>query len=251
MKKRIIFTFFALLMALSVHAQQLYNMSLDSWSKSAGAWNPYGAGVPESNRVWDTANHGLSLLGINGTVPEYKHVAVSGKGKAAAKIESKNVLWAFVAGNLFTGRFVRIVKTSGAVLDFGVPFKSRPKSISGYVHYIPKTIDFAKEPYKHLKGTMDKGYVEVVLTDWDSPDEIDSTKDKFKDGATDPHVIGRAFLVLDKDTGGYVHFDIPIEYRNGKTPKYAVITATSSKYGAYFTGADGSILYLDELHFNY
>ena len=251
MKKKLIILSLALLGAGSIHAQQLYNMSFDTWSKSSGAWNLYAKDAPPDRQVWDTANHGLSLLGINGTSPEYKHVAVPGKGKAAAKIESKKVLWAFVAGNLYTGSFGRIVNFAGAELNFGVPFRARPKSLSGYVHYIPKPVNYAREPYLDRKGKPDTGRIEVILTDWDKPYNIVTNYEEFIDGATDPHVIGRAVLDLDKDTGGYVHFDIPIEYRSGEMPKYVVITVAASKLGAYFTGGSGSTVYVDEFQFHY
>ena len=251
MKKLLLISVLMVWVGVSLPAQQVYNMSFDTWSKSSGAWNLYSKKAPSSQRVWDTANHGLSLLGINGTVPEYEHVAVPGKGKAAAKIESKKVLWAFVAGNLYTGSFGRIVNFAGAELHFGIPFRARPKSLSGYVHYIPKSIDYAKEPYLHLKGKQDTGRIEVILTDWDKPYDIVTNDEEFIDGATDPHVIGRAVLDLEKDTGGYIPFDIPIDYRSGKKPKYVVITVAASKLGAYFTGGNGSTVYVDEFRFNY
>ena len=251
MKKKFYLAVLIALVAWPMQAQQRYIMDFDSWSKSSGAWNLYAKGAPSSDHVWDTANHGLSLLGINGTMPEYKHVAVAGEGKAAAKIVSKKVLWAFVAGNLYTGRFGKIVNFAGAELFFGVPFQGRPKSLSGYVHYIPKKIDYAREPYLDRKGKTDTGYVEVILTDWDNPYHIVTNNEGFIDPSKDPHLIGRGKLTFTKDTGGYIHFDLPVEYRNGKTPKYVVITATSSQWGAFFTGADGSTLYLDELRFNY
>lgn len=251
MKKYLFIAILATLSASSLYSQQLSNMSFDTWSKSSGSWNPYAKGASSSQKVWDTANKGLSLLGINGTVPEYNHVAVAGEGKAAAKIESKKVLWAFVAGNLFTGSFVRVVDFSGAELNFGVPFSGRPKSLSGYVHYIPKPINYAKEPYLGKKGKMDSGRIEIVLTDWDKPYHIVTNNEEFIDGATDPHVIGRGYLKLDKDTGDYIHFDIPIEYRSGKTPKYVVIIVASSTLGDYFTGGSGSTVYVDEFQFNY
>ena len=240
--------------SISLRAQdgpQVYNMDFDIWSKTSGAWNLYPEKATASQKVWDTANHGLSILGINGTLPEYKHVAVSGPGKAAAKIVSKKVVWAFVAGNLYTGWFGKIVKLSGAELNFGIPFSARPKSLSGYVHYIPAVVDYAKEPFMEMKGKKDVGRVEVILTDWDKPYHIVTNYEKFIDGATDPHVIGRAVLDLTEDTGGYIRFDIPFEYRNGKTPTYVVITAASSKNGAFFTGGSGSTLYVDEFRFNY
>ena len=244
----------ALLLTTLLHAQdgpQLYNVSFDTWSKSAGAWNLYPAAATDAQKVWDTANHGLSILGINGTVPEYRHLAVPGEGKAAAKIVSKKVVWAFVAGNLYNGRFGRIVRLSGAELFFGVPFTARPRSLSGYFHYIPATVGYAREPHLDMKGKTDIGRIEVILTDWDKPYHIITNDEQFINAETDPHVIGRGYIELKKDTGGYVSFEIPIRYRSGKTPRYAVITAASSWYGDAFTGGSGSTLYVDEFRFNY
>ena len=244
----------AILLTTLLHAQdgpQLYNMSFDTWSKSAGAWNLYPATATDAQKVWDTANHGLSILGINGTVPEYRHLAVPGEGKAAAKIVSKKVVWAFVAGNLYNGRFGRIVRLSGAELFFGVPFSARPSSLSGYFHFIPATVAYAREPHLDMKGKTDIGRIEVILTDWDKPYHIITNDEQFINAETDPHVIGRGYIELKKDTGGYVSFEIPIRYRSGKTPRYAVITAASSWYGDAFTGGSGSTLYVDEFRFNY
>ncbi len=252
--KRILPILAALFLTTLLHAQdgpQIYNMSFDTWSKSAGAWNLYPAAATDAQKVWDTANHGLSILGINGTVPEYRHLAVPGEGKAAAKIVSKKVVWAFVAGNLYNGRFGRIVRLSGAELFFGVPFTARPRSLSGYFHYIPSTVDYAREPHLDMKGKTDIGRIEVILTDWDKPYHIITNDEQFINAETDPHVIGRGYIELKKDTGGYVSFEIPIRYRSGKTPRYAVITAASSWYGDAFTGGSGSTLYVDEFRFNY
>ena len=252
--RRLWLLFLLAILSPALHAQggpQLYNMSFDTWSKSSGAWNPYPADPAPGQKIWDTANHGLSVLGINGTQPEYKHVAVPGEGKAAAKIVSKKVVWAFVAGNLFAGRFGRVVKLSGAELYFGVPFTARPKSLSGYIHYIPKPVDFAQEPFLDQLGKPDIGGVEVLLADWDQPYHIVTNYEKFIDVNTDPHVIGIGELKLSRDTGGYIHFDLPIRYKNGKTPKYVVVTFSSSWNGADFTGGSGSTLYVDELRLNY
>ena len=55
----------------------------------------------------------------------------------------------------------------------------------------------------------------------------------------------------DEKLNGYVKFDIPIVYRDTITPKSIVIVATASRYGDYFTGGEGSTLYLDELELKY
>ena len=97
---------------------------------------------------------------------------------------------------------------------------------------------------------MDNGFIQVLLTDWPAPYHINTVDETFvKDD--DPHIIGSARLLLTRDTGGYIRFNLPIEYRNDRTPKYVVIACTSSIGGDYFTGGDGSTLYLDEFKFVY
>lgn len=230
---------------------QLYNMSFDHWCKIRREWCLHEEGADPKDRIWGTANRGLSILGINGTEPESEIVAVKGPGKMAVKLHSEKILWAFAAGALYNGSFVRIVDWSGAEITWGVPFTARPKSMTGYYYYIPKPINYAKNPYKHLKGTMDEGQIEVILTDWNEPVHIISNDGSLVDTENDPHIIGRGYITIDKPTGGYVKFDMPIKYKNDKTPKYVVVIGTSSRYGGYYTGGNGSTLYLDEFEFKY
>lgn len=234
-----------------VSGPQLYNMTFDTWSKSKGAWNLYPQKPSKSELVWDSANKALSLLGVNGTVPEYDHVAVEGEGKAAAKIESKKVVWAFVAGNLYTGRFLRIVNFAGAELQFGIPFSYRPKTFSGYYDYRPRKVNFADKSHESMKGKSDVGQIEVILTDWADPYIINTCNDSFIDGATDPHVIGRAVIELKKTTQDYVYFEVPFIYKDNRTPTYVEISVTPSRFGDFFTGGSGSVLYVDEFEFKY
>ena len=251
MKKKVIWAVLAFCLMQTAQAQQIPGMGFDTWSRTGGSWYPYAKEAPAGERAWDSANKGLSLLGVNTTTPEYDHVAVPGPGKAAAKVVSKKVLWAFVAGNLYTGKFHRVVDFSGAEMTYGVPFTARPRSLSGYVDYLPKTVNYAKEPYLSMKGKQDLGTIEVILLDWDKAPRMTTNKGEFVDGVNDPHVVGRGILELDRTTGGYIPFEIPIVYRSGRTPKYAVILVAASKYGAFFTGASGSTMYVDEFRFNY
>ena len=52
-------------------------------------------------------------------------------------------------------------------------------------------------------------------------------------------------------TGGeYKEFTIELEYRDTeRKPTYVLIVATASKYADYFTGGNGSTLYIDEFEF--
>lgn len=243
-----------LLCSAGLYAQggpQLYNMSFDTWSKSGGAWYLYAKDAPASQRIWDSANTGMSKVGMSSMTPEYEHLAVPGPGKAAARIESRKVAWAFIAGNIYNGRFVRAVDLSGVETELGAPFKARPKALRGYYHYVPKRINYAKAPREDMKGKMDEAVVEVILTDWSKPYRQISNKDGFIDADTDPHVIGKATKVIKKGTSGYVAFEVPFEYRSGKTPSYVSFTISASRFGDSQTGASGSVLYVDEFEFVY
>ena len=233
-----------------LQAQQLYNMDFDVWSKQGLSWNPFPKEASEDQLVWDSANRGMKVLGINTTMPEYEHVAVPGPGKAAAKIVSRNITWCFAAGSLYTGHFYRVVKFSGIEMDNGTPFTGRPKSLSGYYHYLPGVINYAKEPYVSRKGETDNGQIEVALYDW--PEVLHLvTNDGVYNPEADPHLIGRGVLTLTQATDGYVHFEIPIEYRRDATPTYVGISILSSALGEYYTGSSHTVLYVDELQFNY
>lgn len=237
--------------AMAQEGPQLYNMSFDTWSKSGGAWYLYAKDAPAGRRIWDSPNSGTSKLGMNVATPEYEHVAVAGKGKAAARIESRKLAWTFLAGNIFNGRFIKVVDMAGAETRLGAPFTGRPKSLSGYYHYVPKRINVTRPPHEDKEGKPDEGLIEVLLTDWDKPYTQISHKDGFIDVKTDPHIVGYATLVVRKATSGYVHFDVPITYRSGKTPRYAVFTVTGSRWGGEGTGAGGTVIYVDEFKFNY
>lgn len=253
MKRIAVFAFAALISSwLSAQDRpQLYNSSFDIWSKSGGAWYLYPKNAPESQRVWDTPNPGTRIVGVNLVTPEYKHVAVQGPGKAAARLESRKVAWAFVGGNLYNGRYVRAVELKGVETELGAPFSGRPKSLKGFYHYIPKIINYTKDPSEKLIGKMDEGLIEVLLMDWDKPLKQVSHKDGFIDPVNDPHIVARAYIILDKATTGYVPFEVPFVYKNGKTPHYAAFAVTASRFADIQTGAVGSVLYIDEFEFAY
>lgn len=233
-----------------VNAQQLYNMNLDVWSKQGPSWNPFPKGATSEQLVWDSANRGMKVFGINTTMPEYEHVAVPGPGKAAAKIVSRKITWCFAAGSLYTGHFYRVVKFSGIEMDNGTPFTDRPKSLSGYYHYLPGVINYAKEPYLFMKGKTDNGQIEVALYDWPHVLHRVTNESRFAPEA-DPHLVGRGVLTVTQATDGYVHFELPIQYVRNATPTYVGISLLSSALGEFFTGSTNSVLYIDELQFNY
>lgn len=226
-------------------AGTVYNMSFDDWYQDGKVWYPYAKGANPT--VWDSANKGAATYIGSSTSPVEGSDAVRGK---AVKMESKYAVIAFAAGNLYTGNFIKIDGV-GAQLDWGVPFTSRPVALKGYYKYSPKAIDNAKSPHTDKKGQMDKCQITIALADWTSQFRINTKKSQFVDfNGSDIIAFGR--LESDQSHSGYVEFTIPLEYRyTDKTPTYIVISAAASYLGDYFTGGEGSTLYLDELWLEY
>ena len=230
----------------------LHNMSFDQWYMNGKAPMP---NASADYMIWDSANPGSASFNIVPTTQETSNLAVTGENKSAAKLTTLSApIVGLAAGNIYTGRFegtVGGIIPSGAALEWGVPFTSRPLALKGFYDYRPVAIDVAKDPYTDMKGQTDIGQIQFILTDWDAPFRIDTSAGTFVDVESDGHIIAYATLNLGQ-TDGYQPFTLELEYRDmTRTPKYIVIVAAASKYGDYFTGGVGSTLYLDEFSFVY
>lgn len=236
---------------------QLYNMSFDQWSKDGKYYECYGSGASgEQRKVWGSANSSTEKLGKKTCVPESDFLAVYGEEKHAVMLKTQIVSVLFIkklaAGSIFTGQMGDINLTSlSATLKWGIPFTLRPKTLEGYACYKPVNIDVVKHPYEDKKGTLDNGHVMVLLTDWDGRFTVDPGDNKFVDIDNDENIIGYGKFTFDHTMDDYEKFTIDIDYRNDRTPRYVVIVASSSALGDYFTGGNGSTLYIDEFKFTY
>ena len=233
--------------------EQLPNMNFDEWHQGdpgGYTWYP----MPEGGgMIWGTANSGVNMVSaVNSTRPE--DVFVVKKGGRAVRMESVYVFGKFAAGNVYTGEFLRAVlsPSPGAELNWGVPFTTRPYSLTGYYAYSPKKIDYASGKHADKLGQMDKAQILVFLTDWEEPFTVATSTETFVDLQNDPGIIALGTIETDVDTQGkYQEFECVLEYRNARKPKYIVAVACSSLYGDYFTGGQGSVMYIDEWEFIY
>ncbi len=224
------------------NAPTVHNFSFDSWTSSDRSPNASGYSV------WDSANSAAGTM-ITTTKPDSD--AVSGK---AVRLESLKKFGMFAAGNIFTGKFVKatISGQMGAELDWGTPFTGRPVALRGYYKYSPKTIDNTSDAFSYLDGQTDQCQVLVCLAEIDSPFYLNTAKSQFVDFDNDPGIIAYGQFNTAESSSEYKEFIIPLVYRdNTRIPTYAIIAGASSRYGDYFTGAVGSVLYLDEFEFIY
>ena len=100
---------------------------------------------------------------------------------------------------------------------------------------------------------MDKGCIYAALLDIDEPHYLHSGKpETFIDLDTDPCVIAVARIEVGETGDDYKEFNIEFNYHDlVRTPKYVLITISSSARGDYFTGGEGSEMYVDELSFGF
>ena len=235
-------------------AVQLPNSSYDAWfQNSKGAWFPRAS--EDAETWWDTANMGANTLGpVNPTTPEDDFLAVAGEGKRAARLETKSVLGVMAAGNLYSGRY-KGTEGLSALLEFGVPFESRPIGLRGYYSYEPAVINKVDEPYEDLMGRTDMCQIYIMLTAWDKPFDVNSTKRQYID-MDDPDILAFRELVTDKSTNGewvefFIHLDDEAWRDKARKATHIVVISCASRYGNYFTGGVGSLLYVDEFELVY
>ena len=243
----------------------LYNGNFDSWYKSGKTWYAISETDFGIFSFWDSSNPGTTtgagaLVNINPTQGNSTTVHTSGGQSAELKSQYASAfgIGKFAAASLYTGKFNSLVGTDGAKIDFGQSFTSRPTALHGWFQYAPKLIDYVGS--NQPSGTVSKGdtdicsiYIALAKKIYTIDNTDISTFIQFD---TDDNIIAYGELPAEQcvDTGGqWKEFTIDLKYKTLDCPKdmYLILVASSSKYGDYFTGGDGSIMYLDDFELIY
>lgn len=234
-------------------AVELPNASFDYWHMEGKVANPW---EENSTPFWDTGNDGVTTASQSNSTPTDD--TANGTGKAA-RLESKNVIVKFAAGNLFIGQFVKVDGTNG-ILNFGQPFTGRPTKLKGYYKYTTSPITDLPEAdsqdytrFQDYKGVPDTCAIYMALGDWTEPVEIRTraTNRKLFD-KNDEHVIAYAEMYSGTTITSYKQFELALDYRaTNRIPTYIVIVCSASKYGDYFVGGRGSTLCVDDFSLDY
>lgn len=229
---------------------QVPNTTLDHWWLDGKVWNPWTEG---GEQYWDTGNKGATTLGQSNSVPTDD--TSTGEGKAAM-LQTKFVgiagIGKLAAGNIFVGKYVRTDGTNG-VLAFGRPFTDRPTKVTGYFKYTGGLISHSSAEMSALKGRPDTCIVYAALIDTDEPFEI-RTNPKNRQ-LLDPdgsYIVAYGKMQTAESSSEYQRFEFELDYKStSRVPKYIIITASASKYGDYFTGCNGAVMYIDDLQLQY
>lgn len=224
--------------------------SFDNWHQVEKVWNPWGE---SDSPIWDTGNKGATSLGDSNTQPTDDTWNKKGK---AARLESKFIglgsIGKFAAGNLFIGEYIRTDGTNG-VLNFGRPFTARPTKLKGHYKYSTAPISYVSSGYEHLKEKPDTCAIYIALTDWSEPLEIRTKpSDLSVFNKKDSHIIAYAEFYSGETVTEYKSFELTLDYRDtSRVPTYIVIVCSASKFGDYFVGGPGALLYVDDFSLEY
>jgi len=231
----------------------------------------------EPGRGWATSNEGLKWIksmygtGNDALYPQagpYLVIetddAVSGK---AARLETadtkgRNVFITSVpkvtSGSVYNGVFSVNVLNTLKSTHFGDICRKEPKSFKGYYKYTAGPDYYQAntpgDPSKAHEVTLDN-------TKKDAPAmnavlyEVDSYSAEHLDGTnllTSDKIVAIASVKDAGEQATYTEFNVNFEYKNGKSwdasKKYKLaIVCSSSKDGDNFSGAPGSVLYIDNL----
>lgn len=223
-------------------AAQLPNFNFDSWSDNGHSANA------EGTSFWDSGNAGASMMNKYPTSQESSYVVSGSAVKMQSQFVGVGALGKFAGGNIYSGTFVELVGMNGAIIDFGRPYTSRPSALKGWYSYAPVVIDYVDGSHGNLKGVSDTCQIYVALTD--APYRVNNAEGILFN-PDDPSVIAYGTMVDGAGTGGeYREFTINLEYRDlDRKPTHVIVVAASSKYADYFTGGNGSTMYIDEFQF--
>lgn len=239
------------------------NLNFDDWGTRKGhleapvVGGKYDYKSPNSDSqreiYWESGN--LGAAGAGKVLTEgVTDVAVEGSKKAARLTSTwagKMGIGAFAAGSVFSG-IAKEVTSAGARLLYGQPYVGAPTSLRGYYKYSPGKINYTKGKEGQTSNS-DEALIYVAVVS--KPFEVISRTDQIKRFTpSDDSVIAYGELRSQKKIDVYTEFEIPIIYKKD-FPKnqshYIIIVATSSSNGDEFTGATGSVLFVDEFSLSY
>ena len=211
---------------------------------------------------WSSGNPGFKLTGMANSKTDYPTVQIANgfRGKGV-KLETRDtgsfgasVKMYIAAGNLFIGTFEvgNALANPRKATNFGFQFDKRPKTLKG--HYKFKAGDVYSAEGKPQEGVRDKCDIYAVMYEAENNSVMLNGDDVF----TSDKLVSLARIkpedVVESDQ--WTDFEIPFEPVKGqviddtklKNGKYKLgIVLSSSVDGAYFKGAVGSTLYVDEV----
>ena len=217
---------------------------------------------------WDSGNHGSQKMQKNVTevTTKYFHSGKQGLCLHSQFVGLGSFAGKFAAGNIFVGKYLATEGMDG-VLGWGRPFNCpiRPKALKVWARYEPVNIthDNTSALPSVSKGDPDNGIVYIALvTDqtmsynsetWPQIVKTSSSsRQLFNPSGSNVVAYGEHVFTSATTESGLVEITIPLNDVNPNlTVSNIIIVASASRYGDYFVGGNGSLLYLDDFELVY
>ena len=251
--------------------RQFPNNSFEHFSLVTDAtyykWYDPACDDPESREIWWACGNGEGKDGVAGTgtlglVLTYPDGNDKKDGDWSVRCESKSLAGVLACGNLFTGRFAKIIGTTGGAVNYGRPWNTRPKALRVWYKYQSGVIDIVgKRPVGDDTkiGDNDRCEIAISVGNWDykkmggvpeSPVYVNTTDGIYYTSKSEG-VIGFGHLVSDQSCD-WTQVEIPLEYKSlNERPTHIIVTCAASYLGDYLTGSSKTKLWVDKMELVY
>lgn len=222
--------------------------------------------IYEVDGGWSSSNTGAFLLKMMGKTDRLVVTESSDahSGKAAARIETLDTeggdlfgikVPKVTTGTLFLGSFVTEISNTLASTKFGIPFLTKPSLLKGYYKYTPGKVYYQSskdnaDQFTVKEGENDECAINAIL--YEVATFEDENYQEYLTGV-DAYTSNKLVAVAQLEDGTakaeYTSFEIKFEYLKQYDPakKYRLaIICSSSKKGDEFSGAPGSVLFVDD-----
>lgn len=222
-------------------------------------------GKGDKSYIWASGNAGaaLTLIGQEHDAFPTSSVADGYMGKCLClKTISAGPLGEWLqkpiaAGNLFLGKFLveNVLTGTLKTTRFGVPMDRKPVRVTGYYKYRPGE-KFTDKDMKEVPGKTDQPHIYAVF--YRNEDENGQEVFLYGDDVlSSPQIVKKAQVASLPPTDEWTRFEMFFEGDDADDAMVAnneynmTLVFSSSKDGAQFEGAIGSVLYVDEVEVSF
>ncbi|MCH5225694.1 MAG: PCMD domain-containing protein [Muribaculaceae bacterium] len=246
----------------------LPNASLENWCMIDNKYYlPNAAGDPE---FWGNGNKGSTAVGASANLTT-QCTTIYHTGSSCAQLVSKFVgmlgMGKHGAGSLIIGEFVDRDGLMDGMIDLGREYNnSHPTAMKLWIKYAPGIADKGASNNYIKKGDYDQGQIYIALAS-----SIHRANTKYPETLVTQESLPSAFVaygqrtftvndedfidnVFQDDQGQLKEVVIPFEYldkAHSTEAKYLVMVCAASKYGDYFSGGEGSTMWVDDVELIY
>lgn len=252
-------------------ARQFPNNSFEHFSKVTDAdyykWYDPSCDDPESREIWWACGNGEGKDGVAGTgtlnlVLTFPDSEEKADGGWSVRCESKSLVGVLACGNLFTGRFAKIIGTTGGAVNYGRYWTTRPKALKVWYKYESGIINIiGKRPVgdNTQVGDNDRCEIAISVGNWDykkmggnpeSPVYVNTTEGRYYTEKSDG-VIAFGHHVSNQSCD-WTQIEIPLNYKTlTERPTHIIVTCAASYLGDYLTGSSSTKLWVDKMELIY